>query len=57
MTEEKQVKVIDIATAECNVYDSIIECERQTGVNRGTIWNCLKGRRKQAGGYVFKYAN
>ena len=50
MTEEKQVKVIDIATGECNVYDSITECERQTGVNRGTIWNCLKGRRKQAGG-------
>ena len=31
------------------VYDSILEAERQTGVNQGNISNCCRGRNKSAG--------
>lgn len=37
-------------------YSSIIEAERQTNISNGTICDVLKGRRKTAGGYIWKYA-
>ena len=37
------------------IFESIIECSRVLGVNRGNIHSCLKGRIKHAGGYAFKY--
>ncbi|AWD92311.1 HNH endonuclease domain protein [Enterococcus phage ZXL] len=53
----KPVKAIDIANGEWNEYRSIRECARQLSLNHGNISNCLQGRCKQVGGYVFKYAN
>ncbi|WNO24238.1 endonuclease [Enterococcus phage SSMH01] len=52
----KKVKAIDIATGEWNEYYSIRECARQLGIHPQNICNCLKGKRKQSGNYVFEYA-
>jgi hypothetical protein len=36
-------------------YKSIMDAVRQIGVNKGNIVECLKGRRKTAGGYIWTY--
>lgn len=36
-------------------YPSAREAERQTGFSNGNINNCLRGRYKQYGGYIWKY--
>ena len=38
-------------------FPSAYEASRQTNINRGNICNCLKGRIKSAGGYVWYYAD
>ena len=38
-------------------FPSIKEASRQTGINQGNICNCLKGRYKSAGGFVWHYAD
>ena len=38
-------------------WESIIEASRQTGINRGNICNCLKGKIKSAGGHIWFYAD
>ena len=38
-------------------YFSIIDAERNTGVYNPNIVKCCKGKRKTAGGYIWKYAN
>lgn len=40
-----------------NVFDTIMEASRVTGVNSGGISNCCqnKNRQKTAGGYIWKY--
>ena len=35
-------------------YDSICEASRKTGVNRVNITNCIGGKQKMAGGYIWK---
>ena len=37
-------------------FPSIAEASRQTGINKGNICNCLKGKANSAGGYVWYYA-
>lgn len=39
------------------VYDSTKEAGNELGIYRGNITNCLKGKRKSAGGFKFKYLN
>lgn len=39
------------------VFKSSHEAERQTGVHQSHITSCLKGRRKSAGSYHWKYVN
>lgn len=39
------------------VYDSLSECERQTGASRGNIWKCCRGQLKHTKGYQFSYAD
>lgn len=51
----KALKAIDIATGEYNEYCSQSECARQLGVNQSNITQCLKGKRRHVGGYVFEY--
>jgi hypothetical protein len=53
----KKIKAIDIANGESNEYYSINECARQLGLHDQNICKCLKGTRRQTGGYVFKYEN
>lgn len=36
-------------------YPSIMEAERQTGCNPSHICQCCKGKRKSAGGFIWKY--
>lgn len=36
-------------------YESVMDAVRQVGVNKGNIFECLKGHRKTAGGYVWIY--
>lgn len=36
-------------------YISIIFAERMTGISNGSIGDCLHGRRKTAGGYLWRY--
>lgn len=38
-----------------NTYPTIAEAARQTGIGDSNIGNCLKGRSKSAGGYVWKF--
>lgn len=38
-------------------FPSTREAERQTGISKGNICNCLKGRYKSAGGCVWFYAD
>lgn len=38
------------------VYDSALDAERITGVNKGNISSCLTGKRKTAGGFSWQYA-
>lgn len=34
-----------------------VEAERETNIDRNSIWACCHNRRKQAGGYQWKYKN
>ena len=36
-------------------FPSTREAERQTGISKGNICDCLKGRQKSAGGYTWHY--
>ena len=36
-------------------FESIIEASRQTGTDQGDICNCCLGKRKSAGGLIWKY--
>ena len=50
------VVAIQIATGKVKIFEGQNECSRMLGVNQGNIVRCLKGKRKSAGGYTFKYA-
>lgn len=53
---ETKIEVIDITNGEYNYYPSIHECGRKLNLNPSNICKCLKGKRKQTGGYMFKYS-
>ena len=38
-------------------WPSLNEAGRQLGISIGNICNCLKGRKKSAGGYIWRYAH
>ena len=38
-------------------WDSALDVENELGINRSSICECLKGKIKSAGGYVWKYEN
>lgn len=56
--EKCRVAMIDKSTGQiiC-VFPSITDAERETGINNPHICSCCKGRRKTAGGYIWKYAD
>ena len=51
------IVAIQIATGKVKIFESQLECSRVLGINNGGINNCLKGIRKQTGGYTFKKIN
>ena len=38
------------------IWDSAIDIKRELGINNSNIISCCKGKRKTAGGFIFKYA-
>lgn len=56
-TERTSIKILayDIANGEYNEYVSQSECGRALGIKQQNINRCLKGVRRQTGGYTFKY--
>ena len=38
-----------------NEYYGTPDVERKTGIHNQSIWECCKGKRKTAGGYIWKY--
>ena len=54
--KSKQVQMLDKQTSELlATFPSIQEAERQTGISDGNICFCCSGRRKSAGGYLWRY--
>lgn len=54
--KSKRVDQIDMVTGEVMAsYPSLMEANRQTGINFGHISECCRGFRKNAGGYQWKY--
>ena len=53
----KPVIGVDRVTGLIVEFASVHEAERQTGINQSNICNCLKGKYKSAGGYVWFYAD
>lgn len=52
----KRVAQYDKQTHELiKIWDSIIDVERELGINQGNISKCCKGKRKSAGGFIWKY--
>ena len=53
----KQVQMFDKSTDELlATFPSLMEARRVTGINHGNIYSCCKGKRKSAGGYIWRYA-
>jgi hypothetical protein len=57
MAKTQSIPIIatNIKTGEFREFYGISECARQLGLNQAHITDVLKGRRKQTGGYTFKY--
>ena len=52
----KSVQMLDKKTGELlATFPSITEAERVTGINQGNISTCCNGKRKSAGGYIWRY--
>lgn len=51
MTNHKDLSIPVLCVETGEVYPSVTEAERQTGIKRPSISACLNGRRKTAGGY------
>lgn len=52
----KQVQMLDKSTGELiATFPSTIEAERITGIHQGNISTCCLGKRKSAGGYIWRY--
>ena len=52
---KKKVARIDKNTLKIiNIFDSTIDAQKRTGIHNGNICECCKGKRKTAGGYIWK---
>ena len=52
----KPVRQFDLSGKAVAVFPSAVEAAAKTGICNSGICGCIKGRRKSAGGYVWKYA-
>lgn len=57
MAKTRSIPILatNIKTGEVEEFYGARECGRQLGLNQGHITSVLKGRRRQTGGYTFKY--
>lgn len=57
MAKTQSIPIIatNLKTGKSTEFYGVSECARQLNLNRGNITSALKGRRKQTGGYTFKY--
>lgn len=53
----KPVYSIDKESGLITYWESIREAERQTGINKGNICSCCKGKMKSIGGFYWIYAD
>jgi len=51
----KPVAQYSLSGEKINEYKSIMEAQRQTGINNSLICRCCKGKQNTSGGYVWKY--
>lgn len=56
-TQTKPVIQYDFNNNFISEYRSIIDAHRKTKTSLGDICKCCKGKRKSAGGYIWKYKN
>jgi group I intron endonuclease len=55
---ERKVCQLDIKTLDIiETFNSIKEAEIKTGISRGDISNCCRGKRRNVGGYKWRYEN
>lgn len=54
--KSKPVQQLDMQGNPVAAYPSAHEAARVTGTNRGSICSCCLGKRKSAGGFVWRYA-
>ena len=54
-TQSIPIIATNIKTGEYTEFYGSNECARQLGLDQSSITKVLKGRRKQTGGYIFKY--
>lgn len=54
-TMSKPVAQFDIEGNFINKYPSIQQAQRELGCNH--IWDCIKGKRKTAGGFQWRYTD
>lgn len=55
--QSKPVQQLDKSTGELlKTFPSAVEAERVAGIHHGNISRCCCGKRKSAGGYVWRYA-
>ena len=53
----KQVKMFDKSTGGLlTTFPSLMEAVRVTGINQGNISSCCNGKKKSAGGYIWRYS-
>ena len=55
--KSKKVKQFDINNKYIKTWDCIREVERTLKIKNYNITSCCKGKRKTAGGYIWRYAN
>lgn len=54
----KRICQIDIKTNKIiNIFESMSEAERKTGISSKQIWKVCNGKREITGGYIWKYAD
>lgn len=55
--KEVLINVLKAVSNGVQIFKSIMEAERVTGVHNSNIVKCLKGNRKTSGGYKWQYIN
>lgn len=57
-SKSKPICQIDLETGEIiRTWSCAAEAKRQLGIAKGSISACCKGKRKSAGGYIWRYVN